>query len=1485
MAKKKYDFSWIDKYRFPSQRSVDEGFETRQAMELAELPNNHQWANQREIQQQAMAQKMNEIGTKAVADEKATEVYNRQFTKEQAIEPTQNPVTSTGFNTYDPGYEAFKQRFPSSVSDNEWLDRLAQTLYYATKPTRDRLENTATGQGVTRFGQTAGDIATAGASAIGREEKASTGNKVADTAIDVAGLLGGFLARPGGVPSQSQAGSLMGSKFQQMATKATPSASAQTIARGAGEGIPFAVADQFANRPERTAGERAADFALDVGLGAGAELGLKYAGEGIEQLIQQLSKERPLSPEVQQMIREQLTNRPAQVAEAKPIQETIDFNVLKPNEGLSGKYRIANQVQNNEDTAARQLELLFDRAKQMDLPPGREYETLQGLWASMATPNSGSLDELIENAGRYYDNPTTQKTNHTVDDMLQVGKRNMDETKQAQAYGVYKPFKVGNLEPRQITKETDPYPTFNKDASKIGDVEFSLPKEPTKKVEAAPPVNKVIQELPKVDPKPAPQPIEEVVQTFKKADPVAKEPNERGFINTLKNSEKSSEPFLQRLKSMYTPITNEETVSRANQRISESIDNASSFVTSADRATPEVVATGHRLIDEFQKKGQFDRAVDIAEKIAELGTKAGQAVQAFSIYNRLTPEGILVHAKRIATKTNEKLPAGQKQVELNGEMAAQLTDLASTVQQMTGTQKSVNDLMSILDKAKKGHKLTDEETKTVQEFVKDAYKFVKNVEPMQRKPKKTAKPTADRTRDKLVTILDAQEKAARDRIRARRDRISSTPFDIYTDYSIIGASKLAKGVIKFSDWAEDMVRDIGEEIRPMLAEIYDRAVEIFDSEKISTQALSEAEKITNRVIKTHNLQGDDADVLFGLARKVSALSGDAKITASQDLQKVLMELERPSIGQRLSTTQTIGQLLNPKTLVRNALGNELFYRVERLNKLIATPIDWTWSKVTGSERSVTFVTNKQGEYWKNWMIGFRAGLKGVNPEGLATQYDLHSNAFNGKWNPMTYLERTLGATLKSFDYAGYKRAVNHTLGEMATLDAINKGLKGDAKKKHIEEYIRNSSDNLLSIADQYGRYVTFQDNNMISVGLLKLKRGLNLGQDFGFGDLILKYPKTPGALIMRALEFSPAGLLRSIYVLSNPFFNREPNKREAMLSLSRAITGTTGFTILGYYLADKGIITGAADKDKDIRELERMTGEGQYRVNWDALKRWVQSGFNDKEATLREGDTFISYDWAQPVAIGVSMGANMNRNIEEKASTRETAANLAGTFYDSIEGGLNTMVEQSVLQGVQRAFETYPGQSVGDKIVDIAGDLPASFAPTLGNQINQFNDNTYRSTYNPDKLQEFVNRVKKKVPGAAQTLPQEFDTLGRPKEVFQDGSNSFFNVFLNPSFTSKYNLTPEAKLVVDVIKETGDKTVAPRKPQKSVTVDGENVKLTPDQYAMLQKIVGEETAKGLSRINPELSDKRKIERILEVLNKAGEKGRKVIKKDIRERGQ
>lgn len=953
-------------------------------------------------------------------------------------------------------------------------------------------------------------------------------------------------------------------------------------------------------------------------------------------------------------------------------------------------------------------------------------------------------------------------------------------------------------------------------------------------------------------------------------------PQQRGFTETLKASEKTPEALKAKLNNEYQPITNLETVKAANERVARDVSNETNRILGTTKFNAEDSVVAQRLIDHYNKQNNYKMSVNIADKIATEATKAGQFIQSLSIYDRLTPEGVLIHARRIANKVNETASKIGKQAEVTPKMAEDIVSLAGVTQKMTGVKDLSSNVIDILERAKAGEKLTSNEASQLERFVKESKQFIKETTKPAKPPKAPISPKDQRVRDNVASFLDAQEQAAKERLRAKGIRISSTPLDIWADYAVIGAAKMGKGVIKFADWSEQMVKDLGEDIRPQLARLYESSKDAFNltSKKISRQTISDAEKLTQKVIKDKQLTADEAESLLNLSQRVSELSGDAKRTASQDLQAILQSLDKPSFLRKVASAQTQAQLLNPKTQVRNVLGNELFYRLERINKYVSTPIDIARSKLTGSDRTVTFRTFNQGKYWDNWIKGGSAGARGVNINGLETQFDLASPAFTGKYNPLRYTEKALGASLRSFDNAAYSRAVNKSLGEMATLDAINSGVK--PTKEYVQNFIAKADDNVRQLADNYGKYVTFQDNNLLAQGFTKFKRGLNFGLDFGFGDLILKYPKTPASLLMRALEYSPVGFIRSGLQIARPILRNgvEKNPAAVVQGLSRAIIGTFGLSGLGYFLIDKGILTGQASKDKDVRSLQSAAGQGQYQVNLSALERFIKSGFDPKEAKLSEGDLLYNYDWMQPVSVAISLGANTQKSLSGEASKNNFANGVIGTTYDSISGSVNTLTEQSLLQGLARAAQGTPNQTTMDKIADVLSDVPASFIPTIFNQVKQLTDNTKRETTDPTLLEQTFNKAQAKIPGLASKLPKKYDTLGNEQNHYQ--SNSAANVFLNPGFASRYKLSDEARMIVDLISETGDESVAPRVPDKKI----DTVPLTGEEYSRLSQLQGEFTKKSLGKVKESLSDKSKIKSVRKKLTDSGSKAKKQVLKEF-----
>lgn len=733
----------------------------------------------------------------------------------------------------------------------------------------------------------------------------------------------------------------------------------------------------------------------------------------------------------------------------------------------------------------------------------------------------------------------------------------------------------------------------------------------------------------------------------------------RKFIQTVKSSEKTPDEVKQNIESRYDPISNKETLERAQEFVRNDYNTAIEKVMGSDKPTADLNAAAIVLIDKAQTEGRFADAISLVERTAEKQTELGQAIQALSMYNRLTPEGILMYA--------------QKQVR----------------------------------RARGG--------------VKDKRK---------------------------LDTFERVEKAL-----SQKDK-----------------DKMAK---------ELGIPHISEIVAAELAKMAKQIQEMPEGREKQIQTALMLKKISDQV--------------------------------PRDWRK------------KLAITQTIAQLLNPKTFVRNLLGNVGFMISEGVSDSLATSLDIAASLATG-KRTVYLPNMKlTGE---GLAQGAREGLQeatlGINLKEDTTKFTLPKNGVFDK-GVMGFFEKALRISLGVPDRAFYQAAFNQSIRDQM-LSETSRGAK-------VEE----PTTEMIERAHLLGLYRTFQDDNVISRQFVNLKRWLNVNKDFGLGDVILKYPKTPANILARGLEYSPFGFIKSMYELAKPLMGQEFNQEAFSRTTARALTGTTSQVALGAVLANLGIISGQRAKDYDVAATRENVGLRAYQMNISALKRFVMSGFDPEAAKIREDDTLISYDWIQPAAIGLGLGANMV--IDPKTNLVDRTLNLAEQMATASE----TLQEQPLVQGVKRFAQT---RNVGEAFTNAMQDIPASFVPTLLNQIRQLTDNTARNTKDPNYFKEIYNKAVMRVPFAASTLPAKITPLGDEKQMYQFGTNNPFNVFLNPAFVSKYKPDPVSKMVLDIWEMSGETVQFPRVASAKVKLGSETtepIELTPEQYTEYQRYIGNKT--------------------------------------------
>ena len=136
----------------------------------------------------------------------------------------------------------------------------------------------------------------------------------------------------------------------------------------------------------------------------------------------------------------------------------------------------------------------------------------------------------------------------------------------------------------------------------------------------------------------------------------------------------------------YSGITNEETLNEAYNKLNKNgvQETNAWFRKNASESTPTDIAEGFILLKQYQDNGDYDSAINVAKQLKEFGTKAGQTVQAFSILERMTPEGMVMYAQNeltdaynrmVKNKSKEWIEKNAQDFQLTTSEVAEITKL------------------------------------------------------------------------------------------------------------------------------------------------------------------------------------------------------------------------------------------------------------------------------------------------------------------------------------------------------------------------------------------------------------------------------------------------------------------------------------------------------------------------------------------------------------------------------------------------------------------------------------------------------------------------------------------------------------------------------------------------------------------------------------------------------------------------------------------
>lgn len=809
-----------------------------------------------------------------------------------------------------------------------------------------------------------------------------------------------------------------------------------------------------------------------------------------------------------------------------------------------------------------------------------------------------------------------------------------------------------------------------------------------------------------------------------------------------------------------------------------------------------LMAASQILTYKYMESGEQDRAMAMLDKTAEKATSLGQAIQILSVWGRQTPEGMLRYTsqafrKLITDKDRQEIADKVKALtdEFNrlNRQAIKEIDLVGTinqVQQMTPEELATRDIAS------KGGTLP--EGGFTPEMLQP---FTNTID--------------DGMRDRIIDTINAHYEGSKGNLVDKLqdlglNEVQARTITNYTKEQIKTHTKAGKEVIINSKLTKKKYERKG-----LVDELLDVAAK-GQLDMTTTSGMDET-RLRNLIGEKEGmpvLSKELVDYIYQQGQHINSLpQGRQRDVETAKMIQVISDHMPVSFWTKVKTFQTIAQLLNFKTTIRNLVGNDMFRRLDTFTlNFLGTPIDAALAKATGNSRSMLFRPIKANQaqklgYKEGWRLGLEDSVLGINTSDLDTQYELRS-ARVFKTGILAEAEKVLNIALRATDRAAVMATFRDSLAEQMELTGV------DTATEEMTE-------NAMAIA----LYRTFQDDTTLSQMFSTLKKGLNkIGSkdgEFGLGELIMKYPKTPANILGRAIDYSPAGVVVTALKLARDTSPKGSYLRQRMKAegWSRAIMGT-GLIATGAILARMGILTGSnPDDDEDIYKLQKQYGLRDFSVNVSALFRHIMSGFTDSKAgELKKGDIIASYDWAEPIAMPLAVGADTILGSGETKDILSTAIRAAET-------GATTLTDQPLLTGLSTMFRDKDPMK---GLTEIAKGIPSSFTPSLFAHVAQFLDGRDTDPYTfYDKGRQAYNLVANRTPILRSALPSRYTTLGDEKRYYPENMNyftRFINTFLNPSIASKYMPPKEAEFIFDLYNSTQDGDIVPRPPQKTYSI-------------------------------------------------------------------
>ena len=531
--------------------------------------------------------------------------------------------------------------------------------------------------------------------------------------------------------------------------------------------------------------------------------------------------------------------------------------------------------------------------------------------------------------------------------------------------------------------------------------------------------------------------------------------------------------------------------------------------------------------------------------------------------------------------------------------------------------------------------------------------------------------------------------------------------------------------------------------------------------------------------------------------------------------------------EKLNNFRYLAMLGNPRTHVRNIVGNAFFVPVRAVKNTIAYGLENVAdSKVNGGiERSKAMLNRNNANdvaLIKYAMTDYEAVQETILSGGK------YVDTFQGIDKKRTiYKTKILEAARKG--NSNLLDAEDAWFCKPAYANALAKWYKANgitAEQLNTGKVPESTIIKAQTVTIKEAQKATYRDTNRFSAMVSRLGKVDNKIAS-ALIEGVLPFKKTPANILVRAVEYSPVGLIKSLAVDTkkvkayvNGDVENGMSPAQFIDDVSAGLTGTA-LVGLGVLLASWGLFSGSPGDDDKQNKFDELGGSQNYALNIGGLS--------------------ITLDWLAPESMPLFVGVELYNSLSGKSEDNGFVQNL----MSSVMSLSTPMFEMSMLQSVNDLFDNLryikQGQGAFRIVTSMATNYISQYFPTLFGQVERaFGENQRETTYIDrnsnvgSELQYMWGKIANKIPFYDFSQIPYIDAWGRTEET----GNLFervLNNFVNPAYVKKERSTEidgELKRLYDL----GETGVYPGRAAVKTKINGEF--LTAEEYVKYATVRG-----------------------------------------------